>query len=51
MKVYVFVQQNACILSLQNVTIPLKIKIIEKPHTALLPDVPRPLFFKLQQKV
>ena len=35
-KVYVFVQQNAT-LWFQNVMIPLKFKIIEKPHTILLP--------------
>ena len=38
-KVYIFVQQNASTLSLQNVIIPFKIKIAEKPHTALLSDL------------
>ena len=38
-KAYVFVQQNAWTLWLENVTTPSKIKIIEKPHTVLLPGV------------
>ena len=37
-KVYIFVQQNAWTLWLWNVTIHFKIKIMEKPHTVLLPD-------------
>ena len=37
-KVYIFVQQNAWTLWLKNVIISFKIKIIEKPHTVLLPD-------------
>ena len=37
-KVYIFVQQNAWTLWL-NVTIPIKMKIIEKPHTVLLLDL------------
>ena len=35
--VYIFVQQHAWILWLYNVVIPIKIKIIKKPHTVLLP--------------
>ena len=35
----VFFQQNAWIFWLWNVLIPLKIKIIEKPHAVLLPDL------------
>ena len=41
-KVYIFVQQNAWTFILchnENVIAPFKIKIIEKPHTVLLPDV------------
>ena len=38
-KVYIFVQQNAWTLWLLNVITPFKIKVIEKPHTVLLPDV------------
>ena len=38
-KVYIFIQQNAWILWLKNVIIPFKIKIIEKPHKVLLPDL------------
>ena len=37
--VYIFVQQNAWTIGLLNVIIPFKIKIIEKPHTVLLPDL------------
>ena len=44
-KVYIFVQQNVCTLWLQNVIVPFKIKVKEKPHTALLPDASRPLVF------
>ena len=39
MKVYIFVRQNVWTLWLQNVMTPFKIKIIEKLHTALLPNV------------
>ena len=42
-----FVEQNAWPLSLWNVIIPFKIKVLEKPHTVLLLD----LIFKLQQEV
>ena len=35
---FIFVQQKSRTLWLQNVIIPFKIKIIEKPHTVLLPD-------------
>ena len=37
-KVYIFVQQNAWTLSLQNVIILFKIKIIEKSHTFCTSD-------------
>ena len=37
-KVYIFVQQQVWALSLYNVKIPFKIKIIQKPHTVLLPE-------------
>ena len=37
-KGYNFVQQKAWTLRLSNIIIPFKIKIIEMPHTALLPD-------------
>ena len=36
-KVYIIVQQKAWTLWLESVVIPFKIKIIEKPHTLLLP--------------
>ena len=36
-KVYIFVQQNAWTVWLENVIIPFKIKIIEKPQTILFP--------------
>ena len=35
--VYIFVQQHAWILWLYNIVIPIKIEIIKKPHTVLLP--------------
>ena len=38
-KVYIFVQQNAWILDFKNIIIPFKIRIIEKSHTVLLPDL------------
>ena len=38
-KVYIFVQENAWTLSLINVTIPFKIKIIENPHTFVLQNL------------
>ena len=38
-KVYIFAQQNAWTLWLQNIIIPFSIKLIEKPHTVLLPYV------------
>ena len=38
-KVYNFVQKNACSFWLQSVIIVFKIKIIEKPHTVLFPDL------------
>ena len=38
-KVYIFVHQNAWIRCLQNVIIPLKIKITEKTRTVLLPNL------------
>ena len=38
-KVYIFAQQKVWTLWLWNVIIPFKIKIIEKPHTVLLPDL------------
>ena len=38
-KVYIFVQQNAWTPWHLNIIIPSKIKTIEKPHTALLPDL------------
>ena len=38
-KVYIFVQQSAWTLWLSNFITPFKIKIIEKPHIVLLPDV------------
>ena len=38
-KVYIFVQQKARTLCLKNVICPFKIKILEKPHTVLLPDL------------
>ena len=38
-KVYIFVQQNVWTLWLYNVITPFKMKIIEKPHTVLLPHV------------
>ena len=38
-KVYIFVQQKAWTLFLQNVTIPFRIKIIEKPHTVWLQNL------------
>ena len=38
-KVYIFVQQNTWTLSLWNVIIPSKIKIIENPYTVLLPGL------------
>ena len=44
---FVFVQKNAWTLWLENVIIPFKIKILQKSHRF----VPRPLIFKLQQKV
>ena len=34
-EVYIIVQQNACILWLQIVVIPFKIKVIEKPNTQI----------------
>ena len=37
-KFYIFVQQKAWTLWLPKVVIPFKIKIIEKPHTVLVPD-------------
>ena len=38
-KVYIFLHQNTWTFWLQNVIIPLKIKIIEKAHTFLLLDL------------
>ena len=38
-KVYTFFQQNAWTLWLWNVMITFKIKMIEKPHAALLTDL------------
>ena len=38
-KLYIFVQKKAWAIWLKNVKIPFKIKIIEKPHTLLLPDL------------
>ena len=38
-KVYIFNQKNAWTLWLYNVITPFKIKIIEKPHTVLLPEL------------
>ena len=38
-KVYIFVQQKPWSLWLWNVIMSFKIKIIEKPHTLLLPDL------------
>ena len=48
-KAYIFVQQNVWTLWLKNFhnLTPFKIKIMEKPHAVLLPD----LHFKLQQDV
>ena len=45
--VYIFVQQNPWTPLLQNVILPFKIKIIEKPQSF----APRPLIFKFQQEV
>ena len=38
-KGYIFGQQNAWTLWLWNIIIPFKIKIIEQPHSILLPDL------------
>ena len=38
-KGYIFGQQNAWTLWLWNIIIPVKIKIIEQPHSILLPDL------------
>ena len=46
-KVYTFVQQNVWTLWLSNVLVPFKIKIIQKPHTVLLPD---PWFLSYNKK-
>ena len=48
-KIYVFVQQKGWTLLVQNVIIPFKTRILEKPHMLL---VPYPcFFFKLQKEV
>ena len=38
-KVYILARQKACTLSLQNVIVHLKIKILENSHKVLLPDL------------
>ena len=38
-KVYILVQQNAWTLWFYNIIAPFKVKIIEKPHTVLIPAV------------
>ena len=38
-KFYIFIRQNAWTFWLKNVIISFKIKIIEKPHIVLLPDL------------